>query len=267
MSDNIRPGFEPPAHHVTPPTATDESPTSKSSKSSRNRNAILMASAVGIAAVGFAGTAFAANAASTPTPTPTGSSSIVGDQGPGHGPDGDNDGPGMGMGPNGGPGQAPMGGPDGGPGGGWGRHGGGMRGPGMGPGIHGTFVTPDKAGTGYQTIDTQKGSVTDVSATSITVKSKDGYTKTYIVTSTTDVNGKAGDIASVKTGDDIAILGIESGNDVNAQLIFDGKNVKPGMNGKPDHKWQPGQNGNNPPPPSAGMGAGADGSATPSTTG
>ena len=268
MTDDIRPGFEPPAHHVSPPAATDESPTTQSSKSSRNRNAILMASAVGIAAVGFAGTAFAANAASTPPPSPTGSSSIGTPPGTPPGPDGDNDGPGMGpgmgMGPNGAPGQGPMDGPAGGHGG-WGRHGGGMRGPGMGPGIHGSFVTPDKAGTGYQTIDTQKGSVTDVSATSITVKSKDGYTKTYIVTSTTDVNGKAGDIASVKTGDDIAILGIESGSDVNAQQIFDGKNVKPGMNGKPDHTWQPGQNGNNPPPPSADNGAG--GSATPSTTG
>ena len=146
-----------------------------------------------------------------------------------------------------------------------------MRGPGMGPGIHGTFVTPDKAGTGYQTIDTQKGSVTDVSATSITVKSKDGFTKTYIVTSTTDVNGKTGDIASVKSGDDVAILGIESGSDVNAQQIFDGKNFKPGANGKPDHNWQPGQNGNNPPPSNGYTGASGGGSssssASPSVTG
>jgi len=268
MSDQNRPGFEPPAFHVAPPAAIDESPTSKSSKSGRNRNTILMASAVGIAAVGFAGTAFAANAASTPTPTPTGSSSIVGDQGPGHGPDGDNDGPGMGMGPNGGPGQAPMGGPDGGPGGGWGRHGGGMRGPGMGPGIHGTFVTPNKAGTGYDTIDTQKGSVTAVSATSITVKSTDGFTKTYVVTSTTDVNGKAGDIATVKTGDDVAVLGIESGSDVNAQQIFDGKNFKPGANGKPDHNWQPGQDDNQPPAPNGSPGAGGGSApASPSTSG
>jgi hypothetical protein len=138
----------------------------------------------------------------------------------------------------------------------------------MGPGIHGTFVTPDKAGTGYQTIDTQKGSVTDVGPTSITVKSKDGFTKTYVVTSTTDVNGKAGDIATVKTGDDVAILGIESGSDVNAQQIFDGKNFKPGANGKPDHNWQPGQNGNQPPAPNGSTGAnGGSSPASPSTTG
>ena len=149
------------------------------------------------------------------------------------------------MGPDG----RPDGGPNGGQGGGWGRHGGGMRGLGLGPGIHGTFVTPNQSGNGYQTIDTQKGSVTDVSASSITVKSKDGFTKTYIVSSTTNVNGKAGDIASVKSGDEVAILGIESGSDVNAQQIFDGKNFKPGANGKPAGNWTPGQNGNQPPAP------------------
>ncbi len=276
MTDDIRPGFEPPAFHVAPAATHDEPATTKSSKSARNRNGLLVASAVGIAAVGFAGTAFAANAAPTPTPTSPSSSSTIDGQAPAQGPDGDNDGPGMGA--QGGPGQGPQGGPgggpDGGPGGGWGRHGGGMRGPGMGPGIHGTFVTPDKAGTGYQTIDTQKGSVTDVSPTSITVKSKDGFTKTYVVTSTTDVNGKAGDIATVKTGDDVAILGIESGSDVNAQQIFDGKNFKPGDNGKPgtngkaDHNWQPGQNGNNPPAPNGSTGASGGGpAASPSTSG
>jgi hypothetical protein len=136
-----------------------------------------------------------------------------------------------------------------------------MRGPGFGPGIHGTFVTPNQAGTGYDTIDSQKGSVTDVSATSITVKSKDGFTKTYVVTTTTSVNGKAGDIASVKTGDDVAIQGIESGSDVNAQQIFDGKNFKPGTNGKPAQNWQPGQNGNQPPAPNGSTGASGGGTA------
>ena len=39
--------------------------------------------------------------------------------------------------------------------------------------VHGQFVVP-RSGGGYQTIDTQRGSVTAVSATSITVKSADG---------------------------------------------------------------------------------------------
>jgi hypothetical protein len=88
-----------------------------------------------------------------------------------------------------------------------------------------------------------------------------------VVNSTTDVNGKAGDIATVKTGDDVAILGIESGSDVNAQQIFDGKNFKPGANGRPDHNWQPGQNGNQPPAPNGYTGAsGAGSTPSPSST-
>ncbi len=259
MTDQNRPGFNPPAYHVAP--AVEEIASEKPAKSSRGRQGLWVASAVGIAAVGFAGTAYAANA--TPSPSPSNSSSSSSPSTPGqpgqqgqHGPDGDNDGPG-------GPG-------------GWGRHGGGMRGPGLGPGIHGTFVTPNQAGTGYDTIDTQKGSVTDVSATSITVKSKDGYTKTYVVTSTTNVNGKAGDITTVKTGDDVAILGLESGSDVNAQQIFDGKNFKPGANGNNGQNLQPGQNGNQPPAPNGSTGASGGGyapsapgtnSASPSTNG
>jgi len=272
MTDQNRPGFNPPAYHVAP--AVEEIASEKPAKSSRGRQGLWVASAVGIAAVGFAGTAYAANA--TPSPSPSNSSSSSSPSLPGqpgqpgqqdqqgqHGPDGDNDGPG-------------------------GGHGGGMRGPGMGPGIHGTFVTPNQAGTGYDTIDTQKGSVTDVSATSITVKSTDGFTKTYVVTSTTDVNGNAGDIAAVKTGDDVAILGIESGSDVNAQKIFDGKNFKPsangnngqnlqpGANGNNGQNLQPGQNGNQPPAPNGSTGASGGGyapsapgtnSASPSTNG
>ncbi len=261
MTDQNRPGFEPPAYHVAPAPQVAEITTAKPAKSTRGRNGLWVAGAVGIAAVGFAGTAYAANA--TPSPSPSSSSSTPG-QPAQQGPDGDNDGPGMGPGHMG-----PDGGPNGGQGGGWGRHGGGMRGLGLGPGIHGTFVTPNQSGTGYQTIDTQKGSVTDVSATSITVKSKDGFTKTYVVSSTTNVNGKAGDIASVKSGDDVAILGIESGSDVNAQQIFDGKNFKPGAQGKPDGNWQPGQNGNQPPAPNGSTGASGGGPApsAPSTNG
>src|SRR5579862_5045473 len=71
--------------------------------------------------------------------------------------------------------------------------------------IHGQFVVP-KPGGGYQTIDTQRGTVTAVSASSVTVKSSDGYTKTYQVTSSTKVAARRGGIGSVKTGQTVSVL-------------------------------------------------------------
>ena len=95
-------------------------------------------------------------------------------------------------------------------------------GPGMGAGmaIHGTFVTP-KPGGGYQTVDTQQGKVSAVSSSSITVASVDGFTQTYVVTSTTIVTAQRDGIASVKVGDEVAVMAVESGSDRNAVRIVD----------------------------------------------
>ena len=49
--------------------------------------------------------------------------------------------------------------------------------------LHGEFVVPDGAG-GYTTVLTQTGTVTAISATSITVRSEDGYSQTYVIPST-----------------------------------------------------------------------------------
>lgn len=46
--------------------------------------------------------------------------------------------------------------------------------------LHGEFVVPDGAG-GYTTELTQTGTVTAISATSITVRSEDGYSQTYVI--------------------------------------------------------------------------------------
>ena len=51
--------------------------------------------------------------------------------------------------------------------------------------LHGTFVVP-KEGGGYQTMQMQHGIVTAVSATSISVKSEDGFTATYVVNADTE---------------------------------------------------------------------------------
>ncbi len=86
--------------------------------------------------------------------------------------------------------------------------------------IHGEFVVP-KQGGGYQTIDTQRGKVTAVSNTSITLKSSDGFTKTYTVTSSTIVNAKRDGIGSVKVGDQAAVSATVSGGAASAMNITD----------------------------------------------
>jgi len=46
--------------------------------------------------------------------------------------------------------------------------------------LHGEFVVPDDAG-GYATMLTQTGAVTEVSPTSVTVRSADNYTQSYAI--------------------------------------------------------------------------------------
>ena len=78
--------------------------------------------------------------------------------------------------------------------------------------VHGQFVTRDSSG-GFVTHDVIKGTVTSVSATSITVKAADNTSETYVVNSSTKVrqrsNGKgsASTIGAVHTGDDVAVVG------------------------------------------------------------
>ena len=95
--------------------------------------------------------------------------------------------------------------------------------------VHGQFVVP-KSGGGYQTIDTQRGAVTAVSATSITVKSADGFVKTYQVVSSTNVDAKRDGIAAVKTGHQVAVTATVSGSTVTASSILD-FNLLPAMHG------------------------------------
>jgi hypothetical protein len=78
-----------------------------------------------------------------------------------------------------------------------------------------------KPGGGYRTIDTQRGTVTAVSGSSITVKSSDGYIKTYQVTSSTHVVARSGGIGTVKTGQTVSVLATVSGSSATAAQIVD----------------------------------------------
>ncbi|WP_329477340.1 hypothetical protein OG555_35875 [Kribbella sp. NBC_01484] len=92
---------------------------------------------------------------------------------------------------------------------------------GDGGALHGEFVVP-KDGGGYQTIATQQGDVTAVSTDSITVKSADGYSRTYTVAAETLVNSARDGIASIKTGSKVSVSAVVANNTATATTINDG---------------------------------------------
>ena len=86
--------------------------------------------------------------------------------------------------------------------------------------LHGQFVVA-KSGGGYQAVDVQDGQVTAVSASSITLKSSDGFTKTYVVTSSTMVDAQRDGIGSVKVGNQASVYATVSGGTVTATNVAD----------------------------------------------
>jgi hypothetical protein len=97
---------------------------------------------------------------------------------------------------------------------------------------HAEWVSKD--GTANVTHDAIHGTVSSVSATSISVKASDGYSLTFTVNADTKVRvrdtsstgkraGQAGTIADVKTGDNVLVSGIKSGSTVTAKHVLDGR--------------------------------------------
>src|SRR6266516_3177207 len=120
-----------------------------------------------------------------------------------------------------------------------------LAGPGLFGAVHGQIVVP-KPGGGYQTVDIQQGTVTAVSSTSITLKSADGFTKTYTVTSSTLVNAQRSGIGSIKAGNKAVVFATQSGAVATASRITD-LTLLP-------HVFPFGQRGVTPPSPSASPG-------------
>ncbi|MEO6090688.1 MAG: hypothetical protein ABIQ18_47055 [Umezawaea sp.] len=123
---------------------------------------------------------------------------------------------------NGAVGANEMGGP-GGRGGGYGRMGGGMGGGmlgGFGTTLHGEF---------------QVGTVTEVSSTSIGVKSTDGYTKTYTIDSSTVIGGGGpnqqakADVSSLATGDTVTVIGETADGKTTAKSIVEPSAMRQGQ--------------------------------------
>ena len=86
--------------------------------------------------------------------------------------------------------------------------------------VHGQLVVPKPSG-GYQSVDIQSGTVTAVSASSITVRSADGFVRSYAVTSSTIVDAQRDGIGSIKTGNQVSLLATVSGGTATAASIAD----------------------------------------------
>jgi len=94
--------------------------------------------------------------------------------------------------------------------------------------VHGTVVVP-KSGGGFQSIAFQNGKVTAVSSTSITLRSADGYSRTYRVTSSTLVNAQRDGIGSIKPRNQVIVTATVSGSTATATRIADVTQLQQGL--------------------------------------
>ena len=92
---------------------------------------------------------------------------------------------------------------------------------GFGRGLHGEVTMRKPDGNGFQTVAFQTGEVTAVSPSSITVKSEDGFSRTYSVDENTVVGSGRDGIGTVKTGDTVRLGGVVDGGQAKAAAILD----------------------------------------------
>jgi hypothetical protein len=98
---------------------------------------------------------------------------------------------------------------------------------GGGPVLHGQFTV--KTATGTETLDVQTGTVQSVSEKGgqhqVTVKSSDGFSQTYTVTSSTRIgkNGKQATISDLANGDTVRVIATNNHGTLTATIIRDGK--------------------------------------------
>ncbi|QHK22068.1 hypothetical protein GU243_23070 [Pseudarthrobacter psychrotolerans] len=115
--------------------------------------------------------------------------------------------------------------------------------------LHSESVVKKADGT-FETVLTQQGTVDAVSATSVTVKSEDGFTQTYAVNADTrvvkfpapaaDGSPAKGDdgkrlkrsdvtIAEIATGEAVRVSGVKNGDNATARQIVEGAGNGPGL--------------------------------------
>jgi hypothetical protein len=85
--------------------------------------------------------------------------------------------------------------------------------------LHGDFTVSDNGSVVTERLQT--GEITAVSATSITAKSTDGYTQTYVINSSTLVDNGDEQVSALKTGTTVTIIAKLSGDSGTATSISD----------------------------------------------
>lgn len=78
-----------------------------------------------------------------------------------------------------------------------------------------------KEGGGTQTVLVQKGAVTEVSGTAVTVKSADGFTTAYTVNGDTKVKADSDQIDSVAKDEEVVVVSPKSGDAHTATVLVD----------------------------------------------
>jgi hypothetical protein len=202
------------------PTAAYAAPYAPAPKPDRRPLWIGIGAGAAVVAVGLGGFAVAA-AVTNGNDHPMGFERI-GMMGNGSA-DGDRDGGGM-MGPNDGDNDAGPGSMMGGLGGLVGPMMGGLGGLGGGAPLHGELVIEDASGDAV-TVLMQRGDVTAVNATSISLKSSDGFTQTFTLDDQTKVaSPDAGNgIDGIAVGDTVQVVGQDTGGgEPTAQLVLEG---------------------------------------------
>lgn len=86
--------------------------------------------------------------------------------------------------------------------------------------LHGDFVVANGS-NGYTTERLQTGTVQAASSTSLTVKSTDGYTQTYVIGSSTSVDGGSDSISKVANGNTVTVVATLSGQTATATTVED----------------------------------------------
>lgn len=99
-------------------------------------------------------------------------------------------------------------------------------------GIHGEFTVKKADGSGYQTWATQLGEVTEVSSSSISVRSEDGFSRTYGVDENTLANAGRDGIGTVKAGDTVRVVGLVEDGTAKAATVVDSTSL-----GKIRERW------------------------------
>lgn len=89
--------------------------------------------------------------------------------------------------------------------------------------VHGEFVVKGKDGK-YVTTAAQRGAVTAVSPTSVTVRSEDGFTATYVINVDTRIrkDGEKAAIGAVKVDDTVTVLAVKAADGKTARGLIVG---------------------------------------------